>query len=599
VPVRFSVAEEQGAVWTVSYLSIARLKAGVTLRSARAELDSSMPRFLPPGMPGRYWTIVQPLQSALVGETGSALWLLLFAVAFLLVIACVNVANLSLVRTVQRARELGIRVALGASRRDLIAYSFTESLLLSLAGTAIGIIASMWITEAVISLAPARIPRLDEVSIDATIGVFSVVVCILTTVLFGIFPAWRASHTDPQQTLSAVNRGNTDSLYSGQIRSALVSAEVALGTMLAIGSGLLLNSLHHMMTTPKGFVADNVLFADFTLPSSKYRTVAARRRFFNDLRNQLSGSPGVTCIAASSIMPLEAERLAPAVIQESDVFNAGPVVTWPIVSSEYLAALGIPRRDGRFFREDEPDEVAVVSESAARLLWPGENPIGKKISFPQSPRKWLRVVGVAGDVLSAGLDRAPTPAIYRPYSQFAGSTFRLVAQTAVIPSAFHKTLLDAVNAVDAEIPVADVRTMSELIGKSARERQFQAGLLTVFAFAAVLLAAIGIYGVVANGMQQRRKEIGVRIALGANRRNVMRLVFRNGMAPVLLGLSAGVVMSMLLARLIASLLFQVGTLDLITFCGAPLVLASAGALPCWLVARQSCRIDPAVCLRID
>jgi len=599
VPVRFSVAEERGAAWTVSYLSIGRLKAGVTPRSARAELDSTIPRFLPPGMPGRYWTIVQPLQSALVGETGSALWLISFAVVFLLLIACVNVANLSLVRTVRRARELGIRVALGASRRDLIAYSFSESLLLSLAGTAIGIIASMWITEAVISLAPARIPRLDEVSLDARVAVFSVLVCILTTELFGLVPAWRASRADPHQSLSAISRGNTDSRHSGQVRSALVSAEVALGTMLAIGSGLLLNSLHHMMTMPKGFVADNVVFADFTLPSSKYRTLAARNRFFSSLRDQLSASPGIIRIAASSVLPLESERLAPAVTQESDVFNTGPAVTWPIVSSEYLAALGIPLRDGKFFREDEPDQVAVVSESAARLLWPGENPIGKQISFPQSPRQWLLVVGVAGDVLSAGLDRAPTPAVYRPYSQFAGSTFRLVAQTAVIPSALHKTLLDAVNAVDAEIPVAEFRTMSELIGKSARQRQFQAGLLTVFASLAVLLAAIGIYGVVANGMQQRRKEIGVRIALGANRGDVTRLILRNGMAPVLFGLSAGVVLSMLLARLIASLLFQVGTLDLITYCGAPLVLASAGALPCWLVARQSRRIDPAACLRID
>jgi len=599
VPARFSVAQEQGTDWAVSYLCIARLKAGVTPTSARAELDSSMPRFLPPGLPGRYWTIVRPLQSALVGATSSALWLLLFAVALLLMIACVNVANLSLVRAVQRAREHALRVALGAGRRDLIIYSFTESLLLSLAGTALGIIASMWITDTVISLAPARIPRLDEVSVDGTVAVFSVMVCVLTTVMFGILPAWRASRADPQQSLSAAGWRNTDSRRSGQIRSVLVSAEVALGTVLAIGSGLLLNSLHHMMTTPKGFVGDNVLVADFTLPSSKYQAVAARGRFFGGLKDQLSPFPGVAHIAATSVMPLEAERLAPAVIQESDVFNTGQVVTWPVVSSEYFATLGIPLRDGRFFQEDEPDAVAVVSESAARVLWPGENPIGKKLSFPQSPRKWLRVVGVAGDVLSAGLDRASTPAIYRPYSQFAASAFRLVAQTTALPSAFRKTLREAVNAVDSEIPVAEVRTMSDLIGKSAQERRFQTGLLTVFGFAAVLLAAIGIYGVVANGIAQRRKEIGLCIALGANRLNVAHLVFRSGMAPVLLGLAAGVVMSMLLARLIASLLFQVGALDWITFFGAALVLASAGALPCWLVARHACRIDPAVCLRID
>jgi putative ABC transport system permease protein len=598
LPLRFSVAQEQGA-WNIGFLLIARLKPGVTPASVRAQLDSSLASF---GMwnfaPGRYWTIVQPLQSALVGETSQALWLLLSAVGFLLLIACVNVTNLSLVRTVQRTRELAIRAALGASRRDLIGYSFIESLLLSLAGTAVGTIASLWITDAVVSRAPARIPRLDEVSVDSRVALFSVAVCVLTTILFGILPAWRASHVDPQQSLSTASHGNTDSRRSGRIRAALVSAEVALGTLLAIGSGLLLNSLHHMMTAPKGFEGDQVVIAEFALPPSKYQAPAAMERFFRGLRDQLSSTPGIGNIAAATLLPLEPERLAPILTEGPDTARFGPAVAWPAVSSEYLAAMGIPLRDGRFFREGEPEAVAVVSESAARLLWPGEKPIGKRICWPETPGKWLRVVGVAGDVLSAGLDRASTPAIYRPYSQYPTVTFRLVAQTA-LPAAFNKTLRDAVNRVDSDIPVSEIHTMSERIGKSAQQRVFQAVLLTVFAFAAVLLAAIGIYGVVANGIQQRRKEIGLRIALGADNRDVTHLVFRNGMAPVLAGLFAGVVMAMLLARLIASLLFQVGTLDLITFAGAPLVLAAAGAFPCWLTARQARRIDPAVCLRID
>ena len=454
----------------------------------------------------------------------------------------------------------------------------------------------MWITGAVVSLAPARIARLEEVSADSGIALFSVAMCVVTTLLFGMLPAWRASHVDPQQSLSAGSRGNTDSRRAGRIRAGLVSAEVALGTLLAIGSGLFLNSLHHLMMAPKGFEGDHVLVAEFALPPSKYQTPAAMERFFRGLQDQLSSTPGVSHIAAATWLPLETEHHAPAVTDsENYAFGA---VAWPAVSSEYLPAMSIPLRDGRFFREGESEAVAVVSESTARLLWPGENPIGKRVSQGVTPRQWQRVVGVVGDVLSAGLDRPSTPAVYRPYSQYPEVTFRLVAQTS-LPAAFDKTLHDAVNHVDADIPVPEVRTMSGLVGQSAQQRRFQAIVLSVFAFAAVLLAAIGIYGVVATGIQQRRKEIGLRMALGADSRDVTQLVFRNGMAPVLAGLSAGIVLSMLLVRLIASLLFHVSTLDLITFLGAPLVLASAGALPCWLTARHARRIDPAVCLRID
>jgi putative ABC transport system permease protein len=572
----------------------------VTPASARAELDSSLASFnMWNFAPGRYWTIVQPLQTALVGETSEALWLLLFAVGFLLLIACVNVANLSLGRTMQRAHELAIRVALGASRRDLIGYSFTESLLLSLAGTVVGIVASMWITAAVVSLAPARIARLDEVSADTRVALFSVAMCILTTLLFGILPAWRASRVDPHQSLSAASRGNTDSRRAGRIRAALVSAEVALGTLLAIGSGLFLNSLHHMMTTPKGFEGDHVLVAEFALPPSKYQTPAAMERLFHGLQDQFSATPGISHIAAATVLPLETEHHAPVVtLTGSDAENNGGTAAWPAVSSEYLAVMGIPLVNGRFFREGETEPVAVISESAARAFWPGENPIGKRISQAGTPRQWLRVVGVAADVLSAGLDRPSTPAVYRPYSQYPEVTFRLVAQT-TLRAAFDNALRYAVNRVDPDIPVPEVRTMSALVGQSAQQRRFQAIVLSVFAFAAVLLAVIGIYGVVANGIRQRRKEIGLRITLGADSRNVTQLVFRNGMAPVMAGLFAGIVMSMLLGRLIASLLFQVSTLDLVTFVAAPLVLGSGGALPCWLTARHARRIDPAVCLRID
>src|SRR5262249_24539466 len=286
-----------------------------------------------------------------------------------------------------------------------------------------------------------------EVSADGTIALFSVAMCVLTTLLSGTLPAWRASRVDPQQSMSTASRGNTDSRRAGRIRATLVSAEVALGTLLAIGSGLFLNSLHHMMMTPKGFEGDHVLVAEFALPPSKYQTPAAMERFFRGLQDQLSSTPGISHIAAATWLPLEVEHHAPAVtLTNLDTETNGyfGAVAWPAVSSEYLAAMGIPLVNGRFFREGESEAVAVVSESAARLLWPDENPIGKSVSQAGTPRKWVRVVGVARDVLSAGLDRPSTPTVYRPYSQYPEVTFRLVAQTS-LPAAFDKTLHDAVN----------------------------------------------------------------------------------------------------------------------------------------------------------
>jgi putative ABC transport system permease protein len=274
-------------------------------------------------------------------------------------------------------------------------------------------------------------------------------------------------------------------------------------------------------------------------------------------------------------------------------------VTWPAVSSDYLSTMGIPLRDGRFLRDHEEELVAVVSESAARMLWPGMNPIGRKVSRDEKAGPWLRVVGVVGDVLSAGLDRVPTPAIYRSYSQYGPNAFSVVVRTSGAPESKAAAVRSSVSSVDPEIPVANVRSMSAVIGKSAEQRRFQTELLTAFAIVAVVLAAIGVYGVVASSTLQRRKEIGVRMALGANANDVIRLVLRGGMAPVVFGLVTGVAMAMLLAEGMASLLFGVSTTDPMTLAAAPMVLAAAGALPCWMIARRAAGIPPAESLSID
>jgi putative ABC transport system permease protein len=467
LPIRFTVAQEQGS-FSIGHLPIARLKPGVTPAQARAELDHSLPTFqFSVHVLGRLRTDVQALETALIGDTAKPLWLLLFAVGFVLLIACVNVANLSLMRMAQRARELSIRVALGATRLDLIRYALAESVLVALAGTASGVVLSLWITDLVVSRAPSRVPRLDDVSPDTTIFIFAVALCALTIVLFGMLPAWRVSQVTPQQSINAASRGNTDTQRGGRIRAVLVSTEVALGTLLTIGSGLLLISLHRVINVPKGFEADNVLVGRITLPPAKYQSVDMMQRFLRGVLDQVSATPGVVDVAATTILPLEPEFLRPVVTEHSDAAESGsmPLVTMPAVSSEYIKAMGIPLRQGRFLRENEPEPVAIVNESAARLLWPGETPIGKRIARDEKVRDWLRVVGVTGDILSAGLDRAATPAVYTSYSRYGLPEFSLVVRSAGFRGGFSEALRQAVSKVDAEVPVAEIRTMSELLGK--------------------------------------------------------------------------------------------------------------------------------------
>jgi putative ABC transport system permease protein len=600
LPLRFSVAEEQGR-FNISHLGIGRLKPGITPSEARAELDNSLPALrpnltVPPDF--RWWTVVDSLQTAVVAPTGKRLWILLFAVGFVLLIACLNLANLSLMRMAQRTRELAVRAALGAQRRDLLAYSLAESSFLALIGTIGGVLLSVWITDGVVALASSELPRLDEASTDVGVLVFSAGVCVLCTLFFGVAPAWRASTVDPLESINSGGRGRTESRRTSRFRLALVGVEVALGTVLAIGAGLLLTSLHRMMTAPKGFSADRVLTADFNLPSPKYQTASAIDRFYHGLHDQLAGHPGVLRVAAATFLPLENERFSPVVAEHPGALESGNLVTWTAVTPEYFDAMEIPLREGRFFREGEADEVVIISESAARLLWPGESPIGRRISRDEPVRTWMRVVGVAGDLLSAGLDRPTSPAVYRLYSRYALTSFKLVVKTAG-SNGFGQTLRRAIANTDAEIPVPEVRTLADLIGKSVRQHRFQTTLFVIFAVSAVLLAAIGIYGVVAYAVLQRRMEIGLRIALGADARNVMRLVFQHGMIPVLAGIAAGLAMASIFSKVVNSLLFNTSALDPIPFIASVAVLGLAGAIPCLMNARQTLRIDPAVCLRLE
>jgi putative ABC transport system permease protein len=605
LPIRFTAREREGS-FAPDYLGIARLKPGVTSQQAGAELDSTLPSI--PEYRTAFSALktrldVQELQTVVVRDVRYALILLLLSVGLTLLIACANVANLSLVRASQRLREMAVRTALGASRGDLIRYSLTESFLIALTGTIVGVILSQWITEFAVSHAPL-LPRREEIAIDHVVLGFAVGICVLTTILFGSLPSWRASRVDPLEALSSSGRGNTDSLRVGRVRAALIAAEVALGTVLVIGSGLLLMSFYQVMNRHRGFDGHDVVIVDLPLPSPKYRALEKQISFFRAVHDDIASIPGVIQVAANTWPPMIAEVMYPTLVEGSaKPLNEMPLTAWPNVTAEYFGAMRIPLRAGRLFRNDgEIENVAVVSESAARNIWPGEDPIGKRLNRSiGAPGDYSRVIGVVGDVLGGALDRPPTPTVYRPYTQRGGwgpSAVNLVVQAALAPGALATPIRAAVARVDPDVPI-QVRPMAAIAAESVQARAFQMLVLSAFALVALLLAAIGIHGVVAYAVLLRRKEIGVRIALGADRQHISRMVFQNGLTPVIVGLPIGLLAAGLFVRLMSSLLFQVRALDPVTFIVAPLVLVLAAAAPCWLTARQAARIDPMDCLRLE
>jgi len=607
-PIRFTTLELQGSLTVpVAYAGIARLKPGITPEQAQAELDStssSIGEYQAANSSLKTRIDVREMQTVVVQDARQGLLLLLFSVGLVLLIACANVANLSLVRAAKRWREFAVRAALGASRGDLIRYSLAESFLIALVATIAGSILSLWIRDIAISRAPF-LPRTGEIAIDARVLGFAVGVSVLTPILFGLLPAWRASRTDPSKALSSACRGNTESLRVGLVRSVVIAAEVALGTVLVIGSGLLLMSFHRVMNNPRGFDGNDILIADLYLPSARYRVLEKQLSLFRGVHDELVSIPGVVRVTASTRPPLELQGAVFPVLAEGVVksLNELPGACWPNVTAKYFAAMRIPLRTGRLFRDDgEKEPVAVVSESAARIIWPGQDPIGKRLNkFIEAKDDYSRVIGVVGDVLSGGLDKAPTPTIYRPYTQRGGrpSAFSIMIQAAIGPQALAAPLRDAVSRFDPDVPITELRPMPTVIERSVQARSFQASLLSAFAMVAVLLAVVGIYGVVSYSILQRRKEIGVRIALGADRQDISHLVFRNGLTPVIVGLPIGLLAAGLFARLMSSLLFQVRPLDPVAFIVAPLVLVLAAAAPCWLTARQAARIDPMDCLRLE
>jgi predicted permease len=590
-------------------LAIGRLKRGVTAEQAQAEIELSMAalsrinrdRF-------ELHARVDGLQRALVGDNRKGLLVLMGSVGFVLLIVSVNLSNLMMVRAEGRRNELGIRAALGAGRRRLIESSVAESVLISVCGTAFGLLLGSWLIDAVIAASPARLPGLDTVGLDRYVLAFSAGLSVLTALLFGFLPAWRTTRVSPLESFQAAGQRHTIGPRGSRAGAMLVAAEVALSTLLLIGAGLLLASFQRVMNVGRGFESEHVFAVDLALPVTKYLTSEQRISAFRRIDAAVSSLPGVRAAGYLVGIPLERPGyIMPAIRAGSEnlAFSSLPVSTFIHASSGTFSALGIQLRKGRLFVEGEQGLVAVLSETAAQRVFGVEDPIGKRFRqwVDSTKDHWFTVVGVVGDARWSALDRPPDSLIYTPYWQMgwqvAGDQYSLVLRTAMDPKAIRSAVSERVWSVDPDLPVNQQVALTQILADSVAQRRFQAVMVTIFAAVAILLAAIGIYGVVTYSAAQRRAEVGVRLALGASSGSIRSLLVRDGMKPVLAGIGLGILAGGPAARVIQSMLFEVRPLDPVVFMLAPLFLCSVALLACYLPAHRIAGVDPLIVLRYE
>jgi putative ABC transport system permease protein len=586
---------------------VARLAPGVTHEQARAEADVLARRLAEqhPADNTGLGIVVTPLHESLVGETRTALLILLGAVGLVLLIACANVANLLLARAASRQKEIAVRTALGASRLRIVRQLLTESLLLALAGGALGLLLALWGVDLLAAASPADIPRVGEIGLDPWVLLFTLGTSLVTGVVFGLVPAWQASKAEVHDALKEGGRGSTEG-GRGRVRAVLVVSEVALSLVLLVGAGLLLRSFAQLLDVSPGFESRNLLAADVAFGTT-YKEDAQRVAFVREALARASAAPGVRAVGAVDPLPLggnftaysfEVEGRTPARPGEE------PDAQHRVVTPDYFRAMAIPVRRGRVFAERDDARapfVVVVNETFVRRYFGGEEPLGRRLRFDTgggaTDNPLVEIVGVVGDVRHAGLEAPPDPEMYVPFAQSPRARMSFVARTEADPLAAAPALRAALRQLDARQPVYNVRPMEQLLSQSVARRRFNLALLALFASVALALAAVGIYGVMAYTVEQRRHEIGIRLALGAQARDVFRLVVGQGMGLALAGIGLGLVAALAATRLMSSLLYGVSAADPLTYAGIALLLAGVAFAACYLPARRASRVDPMDALR--
>ena len=586
----------------LNYAAIARLRRGVSIERARAELTSAEAA-MDAQIGASSWKItpvVTPLQQQLTGDVRQSLIVLLAAVGAVLLVLCVNLANLSLSRAAGRARESAIRTALGASRWDLARQSLTETVMLAVLGGGLGVVFAFWTVQPLIAAAPIDMPRLRTVSVDGRVLAFALGLSVITALLFGILPALRsASSGAPYETLKSTNYSNAGGPTGLRLRNLLVALEVGLCAALLVTAGLFLSSFVRLTTIPKGFDVERVLAVDVALPGVKYAKDADVSRFYEAVLDKARAMPGVESAAVSSYLPLRGESWIDIIRTENDSRPEAqlPNANLRFVSPGYFQTLHMPFRGGRDFESTDRNRMtAIISQSLANKLWPNQDAVGRRLMDMGKPHE---VVGVVADARSTNLDQAPVDMLYIPLWQRPQNSSSILVRTAMDPKSIASALRAAVWSADGDVPVPAERTLEQIMSESVARRRFQMTLVVSFAIAALALAAVGTYGVVSYAVARRRVEIGIRMALGAGQANVLRLVLRQGMMPVFAGLVAGALAALAIGSYVSALLFQVSPHDPVAFSATSAVLIAVSALACWIPARRAAGVSPIDAIRYE
>ncbi len=585
---------------------IARLKPGVTINQAQDEMSAIAGRLASqyPDTNGGMGSTVVSLPEQLTGHVRSALWILLGAVGFVLLIACANVANLLLVRGAERHREFAIRSALGAGRVRLIRQLLTESLLLALLGGMGGLLLASWGVRVILALNSAKIPRIEYVSMDVRVLLFAIGLSLFTAVLFGLIPATQFSRPDLQSTLNEGGRGAATGYTRHWMRNSLVVAEVAVALVLLTGAGLLVRSFLSVMRVDPGFDKERVLALQVFL-GRNYQKAEQVTGFFDQSLEKIMTVPGVQSAAVVASPPfINLEKDATFTIQGQPVPPKGrePSAYYTEVSPDYLSALTVPLRRGRFFTNfDTKDSalVVVINQTMARRYFPNEDPIGKQLTVVFDQPEAREIVGVIGDVLHSGLDTNARPEMFVPYLQSPTTHMTFIVRTTPDAAAMLPAVKSAIREINRNQTFSKVATMDQLVSDSLKQRRFNLFLLVSFAGLALVLAGIGVYGSINYSTRQRTHEIGLRMALGAQAGDVLRMIVGHGLALSLTGIAIGLVASFALTRLMRSLLFGVSATDPVTFVAISLLLTSIGLLASWIPARRAAKVDPLVALRYE
>jgi putative ABC transport system permease protein len=583
--------------------TLGQLKSGATFAQARAEFDgiARQREQEDSRRKGTGFNLV-PLQAQVGRQLRPALLILAGAVGFVLLIACANVANLLLASASARQKEISIRLAMGASRGRIVRQLLTESLLLSLVGGGLGLLLAVWGSEAIRVRGADQIPRADQITVDGTVLGFTLLLSVLTGAIFGLAPALQSSRADLNATLKEGGRSGAGG-GRHRLRSALVVAEVALSLMLLVGAGLLIKNFWQLLHVDPGFNPQNLLIVELSLTSERYEKEPQQLAFYQQLLERVSTLPGVQVAAIVNHPPLSGRRginvFKVEGRPEPKDMKDTPLADFRVISPGYFQMMSIPVLEGHAFSsadaKDAPQTV-IVNRAFAERYWPGENPVGRRLGVDGD---WKTVIGVVGDIHQSGLDQEAAPHVYAPFLQMPVRRSGLLLRTSVDPLSLVAAVHNQVQAIDPAQPIYNVHTMEELIAGSMAQRRLNLVLLAVFAATALLLAAVGIYGVISYSVTQRVQEIGIRMALGARSADVLRLVVKQGMTPVAIGIAAGIVGALALNRVMSNLLYEASANDPWTFAAIALLLTVVALVACYVPARRATKVDPMIALRYE